>query len=224
MSETELIRRVEKLERDNRRLKGFGLATLVLATALTTIYATQSVPQKITAHEFDAVDDSGKVRVSMSVNSADMSRIQLYDAQGRSHVDMLVAPYDSQPLIALSDAKGRNSAQISVNQGGWPAITLFDPTAEVMQAGVMIDVATSGEPSIALYDAKGSPQSPRIARIGVSSSGAPVITLADANGFEMDLGSTGTLNAKTGATEQTSAASIVMFGNDEGHHVIWKAP
>lgn len=40
----------------------------------------------------------------------------------------------------------------------------------------------------------------------------------------MDLGSTRLAAARTGATEQTSAASIVMFGNDKGHHVIWQAP
>jgi hypothetical protein len=40
----------------------------------------------------------------------------------------------------------------------------------------------------------------------------------------MDLGSSSTTKTITGETQQTSAASIVMFGNDKDHYVIWKAP
>jgi hypothetical protein len=58
----------------------------------------------------------------------------------------------------------------------------------------------------------------------VNSSGAPQVELSDPQGFRMDLGSTGTINLKTGETQRTSAASIVMFGNDKEHHVIWRAP
>ncbi|HVC00147.1 MAG TPA: hypothetical protein VNJ12_12555 [Candidatus Dormibacteraeota bacterium] len=53
---------------------------------------------------------------------------------------------------------------------------------------------------------------------------SPSITLSDSQGFEMDLGSTSEVEATSGATKQTSAASIVMFGNDKKHHVIWQAP
>lgn len=44
------------------------------------------------------------------------------------------------------------------------------------------------------------------------------------NGFEMDLGGTITRTIATRAIQQTSAASIIMFGNDKTHHVIWQAP
>lgn len=37
MSDTELVKRIEKLERDKRRFKSFALVVLVLATALTAI-------------------------------------------------------------------------------------------------------------------------------------------------------------------------------------------
>lgn len=56
------------------------------------------------------------------------------------------------------------------------------------------------------------------------SSGEPSITFADRKGFMMSLGSTGTIAKVTGETQQTSAASIVMLGNDKSHHVIWQAP
>ena len=166
MSESELVERLERLERAHRRLKGCALAGLVLASALATIYAAQPVPFVVTAHAFEVVDQSGKRRVLM---------------------DTAFGPY-----VALFDVEGK------------PRASMY--------------VAASGEPSIELFDAKGR------ARVSVDPSGLPHITLADANGFEMDLGSTQTVTPTTGQTRQTSAASIVMSGNDEKHHVIWQAP
>ena len=55
-------------------------------------------------------------------------------------------------------------------------------------------------------------------------SDSPSIEVAKGNGSFMELGSTSLANSRTGATEQTSAASIVMFSNDKKHHVIWQAP
>lgn len=62
------------------------------------------------------------------------------------------------------------------------------------------------------------------AGMGVSPSGEPSLTLHDTQGYRMDLGSTRTVIPATGQTQQTSADSIVMFGNDKKHHVIWQAP
>jgi hypothetical protein len=162
MSETELTGRLEKLERDNRRLKGFAVAALVLATALATIYATQPVPQKVTAHTFEVVDDSGRLRAELRM-SGDRPALTLYDAQ-------------RFPVVALAG-------------GDKPALFLI--------------------------------RAENVGHVLLSDS---FLRLVDAQGFEIDLGSTGKLNGGTGATEQTSAASIVMFGNDEKHHVIWQAP
>jgi hypothetical protein len=97
---------------------------------------------------------------------------------------------------------------------GSPSIDLSDKAAKSRMAlGV-----TFGLANIFLNNGKGS------ASMSVDPSGSPKIEFADANGFEMDLGGTGKVNGRTGATEQTSAASIVMFGNDKEHHVIWQAP
>jgi hypothetical protein len=163
MSERDLIERLEKLERDNRRLKGLALAPLVLATALATIYATQPVSPVIEAHMFIVVDDSGRKRMTLSENL-----IMLYDAQGKPRAMMSLDPWGA--AIVLSDAEGKASA--------------------------LLNVTPEGQPSI---------------------------TLGDRQGFEMDLGSTKTVVPVTGAVEQTSAASIVMFRNDKEHHVIWRA-
>lgn len=167
MTDTELARRVERLERDNRRLKRLGAAALVLAAAMGAIYATRPVPQKITAREFDAVDASGKVRVTLGT------------LQGVA----------GEPTLTLT---GQNRQ------------TLLEAP------GLVMLISNSHEGASAIT-------------IG-ASHGLPGIMLADGQGFEMDLGSAKTVAPKTGATQQTSAASIVMFGNDKKHHIIWSAP
>lgn len=62
MTDAEVMKRLEKVERDNRGLKRGGLTLLVLLVALTTIYAVRPVPDVIKAHKFEAVDGAGKVR------------------------------------------------------------------------------------------------------------------------------------------------------------------
>ena len=100
---------------------------------------------------------------------------------------------------------------------GEPYILILDAQGEDRAE---LHLGSSGEPTILFTDAQGKTR----AGMFVNSSGVPNIWLTDAQGFEMDLGSTSNVNVKTGATEQTSAASIVMYGSDKGHHVIWQAP
>jgi hypothetical protein len=66
MEESELISRIENLERSNRRLKRLGISVMALVAGLVTIAATRPVPDKIVAHEFEAVDAHGTPRVIVS--------------------------------------------------------------------------------------------------------------------------------------------------------------
>lgn len=177
MTDTELQSRLEKLERDNRRLKRIGVAALVLAGALGLMAATRPVPDVIKAHKFEAVDGAGVERVVIGAESP------------------------RGPWIALS--------KYSKNYAGR------------RYAGVLIDSTPSG-PSIHLVHLVHGVAT----GIGLQLSrlGEPEISLRDAKGFDMELGSTGTQSLSTGATQQTSADSIVMFGNGKKHLVIWQAP
>jgi hypothetical protein len=195
MSETELVERLERLE--------------------ATIYGAQPVPQKITAHEFEVVDSMGNRRVSMGVGSG-VAFIHVYDAEGHLRAMMGVSPSDG-PAIGVLDAQGRPRADMHFSTSGGPGIILSDA-----QGKLSIDMAVdpSGGPNIMLSDAQGKVS----IGMGVDLSGAPNIMLHDPQGFEMDLGSPKTRTPRTGQTHQTSAASIVMLGNDRPGHVIWKAP
>lgn len=79
--------------------------------------------------------------------------------------------------------------------------------------------------SITTLDRAGNLTSATLDASGLSVFGdRPSVSLTDRQGFSMALGSTATHTALTGETQQTSADSVVMFGNDKEHHVIWKAP
>ena len=75
----------------------------------------------------------------------------------------------------------------------------------IAREGLVTD--TDGSAVILLLDAQGVDH----AAITVSREGSPAIRLADPQGFQMNLGSTGKVNFKTGTTERTPAASIVML-------------
>lgn len=173
MTDSELLTRIEKLERDNRRLKRFGLAALALVAGLGLVAAARPIPKVIKAHEFAAVDAAGKIQVTMSADSGLGPSVDLYGKKGL-------------PILQISDYGG---PQILVGVHPNKGNGYFVPD-------VSISDSPSGQPSIALNDAKG---------------------------FEMVLGSTKTQDAATGATQQSSADSILMFGNGK-HHVIWQAP
>lgn len=178
MIEAELIQRLEKLERDNRRLKRLGVAALVLTAAFGAVYAARPIPDIIKAHAFVAVDAAGVGRVAMYGTS----------------------PAGPVILLGLHRVPGLHGLMA-------PDVSIDDTPSE----GPGIQLTRLGHPKGTLT-------------LSFSPSGEPTVSLNDANGFAMDLGGTRMVATTTGATQRTSAASIVMFGNDKKHHVIWRAP
>ncbi len=107
MTETELARRLERLERDNQRLNGFAVAALVLAMAFGAIYATQPTPQTITAHQFEVVDESGRARVAIDTMYG--PNIRLLDAHGNQRV--VLAFDETGAGVGSAHARDRNRRQ-----------------------------------------------------------------------------------------------------------------
>lgn len=188
MSETELVARLEKLERDNRRLKRLGVAALVLVAALGLMAATQPVPNVIKAHKFEVLNSSGKVEMRLSADSAGANIFITPDA--------LSEPGEGKfPAVSIG-ASGKDS-WINLGDAEWiTAPTLTHPVVGITP----------------------------LLSLGSSSSKGPRVELSDSQGYVMSLGSTELVTPGTGATEHTSAASIVMFGNGKKHHIIWQAP
>jgi len=220
-----------KLENQNRRLKRIGAAALAIAAAIGLMAATRPVPQKITAHEFDVVDSTGKVRIWLGVQKNGNTGVRVFDTQGAIEA-MMSWDKSLGPLIELGFHNAPSSLRklkgfpqsgmvadvIIADTPFWgPSIMLNGGSAGPSVGFGVVPVAGAG---IMLTDSEGKDR----ADISLSPGGEPGIQLSDPAGFVLNLGGAGEVNPTTGATRHTSAASILMFGNDKKHHVIWQAP
>ena len=239
MSERELLERLERLETSNRRMKRSTLTAVVLAVALGGVYATRPVPNIIKTHAFELVDSSGNVRVAMDAGTRSIheSGITLYDNNGRGRIAIDVA-LNGTPEMVFAD-KQQTGRLVLDEEAGGPNITMYSPqhkpgveiTDYPPNPAIWIDdeqgdprekmyMDWSGEPMMTIAGSKDKSG----VKVGLSASGRPLVRITDAKGFQMDLGSTNTQTLATGETQHTSADSIIMFGNDRNHHVIWQAP
>lgn len=116
MSERDLAERMEKLERDNRRLKRTGVGLFVVLVALTTVYATRPVPDVIKAHEFDVVDNKGRVAVKLFEHSPlgfELNAgIEMFDTHGRERARFISGPI-GWSAIQFLDTHGLPEVSIS---------------------------------------------------------------------------------------------------------------
>lgn len=142
MPDAELVERLKRLERHNRRMTRVLFGALVAALAFTSIYAGRPAPMRVTAHSLELVDGSGKVRITMGID------------QG-------------MPTILMSDAQGVPHMGMYLNKSGWPIVWLAGtvdsynipaPVRELasMQASIRLMVdPSSGEPTLTFSDPQG---------------------------------------------------------------------
>jgi hypothetical protein len=219
MNEKEFAARLERLERDNRRLKRVAAAGITLAAALGVIYAVacssgrnslvvKSSAERIAAREFDVVDGAGKVRIQMAVNCLPASNcrptIKMFDQEG-----MPVTSIGAGTLTVSSEKEDASLVgghlQFSVAaEGSAPRVT-----AE-------LGSGTGGGGLLSLTGMGGS--------YVVANGNSPSIELKDPQGYMMDLGAVDLTTVISGQSSQTTADSIVMFASDKKHHLIWRAP
>lgn len=98
----DLERRIERLERENRRLKLIGsvVVAILAVAALAGAVAPQEVAEEIEARMFRIVDDDGDPLVELSAYSSG-SRLVMVDQSGRWRV--VLGALESGPQIALHD-------------------------------------------------------------------------------------------------------------------------
>jgi hypothetical protein len=219
MTDKEITLRLERLERDNRRLKRVAAAGVAIAAVLSVIYAGScssarnafdvgSSPEKITAHEMDVVDNTGKVRVQIAV-------------------DCLPAT-NCWPSIKMFDQEGKPATSIGA---GTLTVSGGTSTATLLRDHLQFSVAAKGiAPRVTAELGSGTGGGGLLSLAGNGASyvlvdaNSPGIEMQDSQGYTMNLGSVDLTTVISGQTSQTTADSIVMFGNDKKHHLIWSAP
>jgi hypothetical protein len=125
---SEVAGRLDKLERQNRRIR---LALMVVSVLLgltvflqlsarqTTVDQTLAAPK-----ELRLVDGSGATRALLRMYS-EKPVLQLIDSKGTPRL-ALGMRLDDAPFISLADQKGQTRATVELTGGGSPSIKLFD--------------------------------------------------------------------------------------------------
>jgi hypothetical protein len=215
MTDKEFAQRLEKLERDNKRLKRVAAAGIALAAALGVIYAVACTSagikpdaEKVTAREFDVVDGAGKVRVKIAM-----------ECHPRAYC---------QPSIKMFDQDGKEVTSIGA---GTVNVSAGEETAALMGDRLQFSVSSKGsKPRLTAEVGSGTGGGGLLLLEGKdggyvrANANSPNVEIKDFQGYMMDLGAVDLTTVLSGRTSQTTADSIVMFGNDKKHHLIWSAP
>lgn len=244
-----VLERLDRFERQNRRLKQAALAVLILFAA--AFMMGQARPTRTTeANKFVLRDADGRVRAELSM-FADRPTLTFRDAKGFPVASIAGA---DDPFLTLNRAGSNEQVELlsskdhyglalygkTVRAGlavtkGSPGLDIFD---EAGKERAMINLA-GGDPSFVLFDANGRRRAVLTAfdgspylwmtddkekqrfSLGIEAKG-PNLTLSDDEGFQTEIGNADLVTPETGESHKTSAASVVMIGKDG--KVIWRAP
>lgn len=201
----QIVSRIERLEKQNSRLKRGALACLVAIASLGLMGQAQrkstrppaptpapapAMPKNIEAESFVLKDANGRVRAELSIGGTGPS-FKFLDQGGSALVTLALndsAP--GGPLLLLSDPQHRAGLSMSVLGGAGSQLTLTGERADIQ------------------------------AHIGVTPDGT-TLALSDQDGFTTNIGN-GVQPSKGGQIKKTSAASITLFNKDR--KVLWTAP
>jgi hypothetical protein len=206
-----ILARIEKLERQNRRLKQGALICLVAIASITVtgglmgqtqrkntkpkpaaapaVPATPVVPEKLEAESFILKDASGRERAELAMGGTGPA-LRLLDQSGTALVTVsLNDGTPSGPLVLLSDPDHHGGLAMSVQRGAGSQLSLTGSQNAQVHVGVTKDGTT--------------------------------LELFDEDGFSTSVGS-GVKVSRSGKTQQTNAASITLFNKDR--KVLWSEP
>jgi hypothetical protein len=195
--------RVEKLEKQNRRIKALCLS-LVLLPMLAMVACQSRSSDVLDTQKIVLRDKGGKARIEIAMS---------YD----------VTP-NGNPVIRLLDENGKQRTVIgagvlSVSGAKQSGVVLLDDNLQFTNGNGDVTARLGS------FGSNGGSLWLFAKEFGASilvNSETPVIELGDAKGFRADLGSNDLVNTRTGTQQKTSAASLVLV--DKEGKVLWSAP
>ncbi len=136
----EIPERLEKLERQNRRLK-YGALT-ILAVGGAGLLLGQTAPPKvkktprdtIEAHAFVVRDDDGTVRARLETKGG-LTALTIYDGNGNggAYLGVLELGTESMPVLNMKNKHGHEVELFLSSEG--PTVGLFDPPLPGAEGG-----------------------------------------------------------------------------------------
>jgi hypothetical protein len=229
------IERLEKLERDNHRLRQVAALGLIVI-AVVLLMAQTSGPRRLEANEFVLKDDKGKVRGRFALLEKGLvPQLSLSDEQGRDLLTLSVIA--GSPFLSFNDVRGTERVTLSIDEGRGdagltlrhankaPAITMLSENegarivlGDAQRQGRLQLAISKLAAALALYDERGK----QTVTVFAYGEGDSRLTVEDREGFKTVIGTSETVTPLTGEKHKTSVAAITMF--DKNQKVIWKAP
>jgi len=205
----QLTNRIAKLEAQNRRLKKAGIAVFVVVAAVISTGQAKT-DRVVDANQFILRDASGTARASLKMENNDSPTLRFYDPKGLITAELAGNDYpalvlqgpQSSPEVLLTSTK-ETSGVIVFDKGGREQANLSVSKGKARSHLSHMD----GDAAITL---------------NVDEPDGPSLVVADDAGFSATLGKSEVVTTKTGRSEKTSAASLVLFGKDG--KVLWSAP
>ncbi len=127
MNERDLVSRLERLERSNRRLKWTALGGLALAGLASM--ASPLVCKTVTAERLIVHDSSGRTRMKMDAYMTQTPSLSFFDEKGRHAGDLSVDAKGAMHLTVVREGE-KHSA---------PLATLLQPRTAADDAQTKVD-------------------------------------------------------------------------------------
>lgn len=147
----DLIRRLNKVESQNRRYRYFAVCVLVAGMSLFVMGQgeTRDVKKVVEAEKFILRDAQGKIRAGLALNPDGALRLLLADKAGKPRADLSVLD-DGRAGLSLIDKNGVIRAGLTLLPTGAPDFGLADAKGNV-RVGIGFDKRDNA-PAIAVYD------------------------------------------------------------------------
>lgn len=205
-----LLCRVERLEKENRRLKRGALAFVLLIASIGLMAQTRQSPP--TSSQRQKGRAPAPAPAPAGPTAVEAQAFILKDSNG--HVRAELGLTGSSPSLKFKDESGSALVTLALNSDapGGPLLLLSDPQHH---ASVALSVLEHAGPQFSLTGERADIQ----LHMGVAPDGT-TLELSDKDGFTTSIGS-GIL-PKNGQVKKTSAASIVLFGKER--KVLWSVP
>jgi hypothetical protein len=129
-----ILQRLEKLKRQNRRMKQTGIASILIVTSLLVMGQKAAVNRTVEANEFVLLDSSGTRRAALGAyGKGGKPSLSLFDGKG-AEILLLLDQRDPRiimnngrgSILALGYGHGLTEAIASAMTGDGPYITMID--------------------------------------------------------------------------------------------------
>jgi hypothetical protein len=182
--EGRIVSRLDELERDNRRLRRYTNAMLVVVAMVLGLgaaliwYSVRSglpgSPNTVSARQFILRDNKGTMRGAWGLGDDGAVRLVLSDGKGRQRVRLSLLQ-DGSAGLSFADSTDRKLAVFGLLPDYTTNLALTDP-AGIPRA--VLGVSPNGSSNLVFADRSGSTR----AGLGVDSRGLGTFTLADRAG------------------------------------------